>query len=356
MKLATSRVNDWIAKFEKASAPALILVYGPDQGGVMETASTLKSAYLGKGFDPLQYCRLADTGLADQPGLVADEAAAIPMFGDCKLVHVSGGGGQVSAAARLYLETTDRKNADNNPGEGALVIIEAGVLRPVAALRKLAEGHERAMALPCYLLDSRDVALLVRQFLERENLRIEAGALDVLATRLTTDRGVMQRELERLALYKMTPHDQTTGLITMNDINAIMGDVGQASFDQLIDNVALGRLRAADRALNMLAGMGTPASAVLPAMRQHFQTLHLVLGLMESGTPQNTALSSFRPALHFKRKPAVESQLTAWSRRKAARALTLLQETETRCRGTGPQLASAMAGQVLLRITRAAQR
>jgi DNA polymerase-3 subunit delta len=328
----------------------MILVYGPDEGGVRETGKAIGARFLGKDFDPLQYVSFSDTQLSGQPGMVADEAAAMPMFGEHKCVHVAGGAGAAPEAARLYLDMLGDK------AQPSLVIMEAGNLKPSSPLRKLAEKHNRAMALPCYALEARDITKLARGVLEKEFYRIEAQALDMLTGRLATDRGIIQREIERLVLYK-GPRKKADGpgMITADDIDAALGDQTQAGFDKLIDNIALGRLDAADRALARLAEAGTPAAVALGPVRTHFQTLHLALGLLENGTPQNQALSSFKPPLHFRRKPLVEEQMRLWSSRKAARALSILNDAERDCRGAAARLSHAQAGQALLRIARAAR-
>ena len=350
MKLQAYKVDDYIGALKSDTAPALILVYGPDEGGVRETVKTVRAKYLGADFDPLQYVDILDTQLSGQPGLLSDEAAAMPMFGDTKMVHVTGGGGGAAEAARLYLAgLLDNKQA-------SLVVISAGNLKPSSALRKLVEKHANAMALPCYALEARDITRLARGLLEKENYRIDAQALDMLTARLATDRGIIQRELERLVLYK-GPRQKggAPGMITAEDIDDALGDHTQAGFDKLIDNVALGRLDAADRALARLAEAGTPAAIALAPVRIHFQTLHLALGLMEKGTPQNQALGAFKPPLHFRRKPLVEEQMRLWSSRKAARALAILNEAEKLSRGGAGALSHAQAGQALLRIARAAR-
>ena len=87
--------------------------------------------------------------------------------------------------------------------------------------------------------------------------------------------------------------------------------------------------------------------------------MHIATGLIETGTPQAQALSAFRPPLHFRRKPLVENQLRLWSRRKIERALSLLHKSEIDARAmraAGTRLPEAVAGQILLRIARAAQR
>ena len=238
-----------------------------------------------------------------------------------------------------------------------MVIVEADNLRPTSPLRKAAEGHKAAMALPCYALEARDIGRLIRQYLEQENYRIEAQAMDLLTARLATDRGVIQRELERLVLYKgVRPAKAEPGMVTGDDVEAALGDQAQGDFDRLIDSVALGRLDEADRALARLEAAGTNAAGALAVARLHFQTLHLALGQMERGTAQTKALGAFRPPLHFRRKPLVEQQMRLWSSGKCARALEILNAAEKACRGGAGGLAQAQAGNALLRIARAAQR
>ena len=353
MKLKAHEVEAWVSGLKADNAPALALVYGPDRGGVHETAKAVKAAYLGKDFDPLQYVSLDEGALTGQAGLLADEAAALPMFGDYKLVHVSGANAAVLAAVKFYLA----KLAET-PGSGAsMIIVEADNLSPTTPLRKAAETDKRAMALPCYALEARDIGRLIRQSLEGENYRIEAQAMDLLSARLATDRGVIKRELERLVLYKgVRDKKDAPGMVTGDDVEAALGDQTQGDFDRLIDSVALGRLDEADRALARLEAAGTAAAGALAVARMHFQTLHLALGQMESGMPQVKALNAFRPPLHFRRKPLVEQQMRLWSSGKCARALEILNAAEKACRGGASGLATAQAGNALLRIARAAQR
>ena len=354
MKTKAHEVEAWVGGLKADKLPALVLVYGPDRGGVHETAKAIKAAYLGQDFDPLQYVSLEEGALSGQAGLLADEAAAMPMFGDRKLVHVSGANAAVVSAVKFYLARLAEASTLPN---SAVVIVEADNLRPTSPLRKAAETDKRAMALPCYTLEARDISRLIRQCLERENYRIEAQAMDLLSARLATDRGIVQRELERLVLFKgVRDKKAEPGMVTGDDVEAALGDQTQGDFDRLIDSVALGRLDEADRALARLEAAGTAAAGALAVARMHFQTLHLALGQMESGTPQVKALGAFRPPLHFRRKPLVEQQMRLWSSGKCARALEILNAAEKACRGGASSLSQAQAGNALLRIARAAQR
>ena len=235
MKVKAHEVEAWVAGLKADKAPALVLVYGPDRGGVHETAKAIRAAYLGKDFDPLQYVSLDEGALSGQAGLLGDEAAALPMFGDCKLVHVSGANAAVVAAVKFYLAKLADASASSSPSGSSMVIIEADNLRPTSPLRKAAETDKRAMALPCYALEARDISRLIRHTLEAENYRIEAQAMDLLSARLATDRGIIKRELERLVLYKgVRDKKAAPGMVTGDDVEAALGDQTQGDFDRLI--------------------------------------------------------------------------------------------------------------------------
>lgn len=192
MKTAAHQVDNFLRSVTPENAPRLILVYGPDSGGVSEIIQTLRRFYLGPEADPLQLAQIDERDLSGDRAALATEAAAIPMFGGHKLVHVRGGGAPVSAAVAHYLEA---------PSADALVLVEAGALKPSSGLRKAVEASKHAMALPCYELDARDMARLARDYLEKQGLNIEAAALQALVGMLATDRGILQRELERLVLF-----------------------------------------------------------------------------------------------------------------------------------------------------------
>lgn len=348
MKLAAGKVAAYVQGFGKsADRPAAILLYGRDLGAVREYAKTIEETFLGAEPDPLQRCVLSGSQLSENLGLLAEEAAAIPMFGGDKCVNVRLQG---TSGVKSVIEYVDA------PVDAALVIIEAGMLTPSNALRKAFEGDERCMALPCFEDDPAQLAANIQDFLAREGFKIDAQALDHLRNMMGADRGVTQRELERLVLF-LGPGAGADGnpqLVTYEDVLAAMGDTAAASLDALVDAVALGDAKTADLALARLAETGTPPPAAVISLRRHLQTLHLVLGQVERGAPPDKALLAFKPPLHFKRRDRVMQQLRQWTRRKAEMALGILHETEAACRQSQAP-ADTLAAYAILRITRGAR-
>ncbi len=343
MKLSVAKVGPYLAGLKaKDCGGKVFLLYGPDQGAVNEASKTIAHIFLGEAPDPLQR---TDWSVQDLTGTASltDEAAALPMFGGSKVIHIRGTGDALKTNVAHYLES--------GPQDCCCVIIQAGTLTPAQAIRKLAEGHEAAMALPFFEADAREIASLIQDLLAAERKRIEQAALQTLATLLGTDRGIVRREIERLVLYVGAAE-----MITLDDIDHAMLDQSHAGLDQLVDAVALGKTAEADRLWGRLRLTGSRPEAALSALRRHFHNLHLALGLRQSGAVLDDALKqSFKPPLHFKRRPLVERQCGLWSPRKLETALSILQDTEWACRQTGAR-GETQFSYTLLRLSRGAQR
>lgn len=358
MKLKAHQVDGFI----KSPDPnvLLVLVYGSDQGMIREHAKVLANLALngeGQDADPMERVDLDAVTLARNPGLLRDEAASLSMFADPnnksrRVVVVRTTGDQNAEIIKDYLA---------DPAPEALVIIETGKLTPASKLRKTVENDKKAMALPCFEDDPGTIQRLAREWLETEGFRIEAAAMERLSQRLGADRGITRQELERLALYvgprgSAKREGRDMAMITLNDVEQMIGDGAVASAESVVDAVACGMLDDADQALTRLSLAGTPAPKVLNRLRTHFQSLHLAQGHIENGMSRKEAMrAAFRPPLHFKRVSIVERQINLWSKAKISTALSIIHETEANCRETGSP-DTTLAAYTMLRLARAAKR
>ena len=327
----------------------VVLIYGSDRGAVREHARSLSKHTRGDHDDPMLAVSLDEDTLAKDPARLMDEAAAIPMFGGHKVIELDLSSDRHVSIIEAYLA---------NPIDEALIIIEAASLKPSSKLRKLIEGSDIAVTLPCFEDTDRDIQRVAREYIEQQGLKIEAQALAHLGQCLGSDRGVTMRELERLVLYMgpNTKNGETAGMIRLEDVEAVIGDNVALSLNNLVDAVALGKLNDADDEMIRWEMGGHDMQRMLIGLRMHFQSLHQTLSVMQSGADMKSALrASFKPPLHFKREPMVRQQLQSWSLRKVEAALSILHETERHCRTTGAPV-SAIGANALLRLTRAAGR
>lgn len=296
------------------------LVFGPDSGLARERAETLLKTVVDDLSDPFRVSDLDESALSDDPARLADEAAAISMLGGRRVVRVRGATNALAGLFEAFLV---------DPKGDALVVVEAGDLAASAALRKVFEEADNAVAIPCYPDSDKSLPEVVRDGLRAEGLAISGEALADAVSRLGADRGVTRKELEKLALYCRGQKD-----VSLDDVRAILGDEADVRAEEACDAAGLGDLKRLDLALERLwASDVSPVQLVRQAMG-HFQRLLLVATEAARGENIDFAMKKLRPPLHFSRTDAFKVQLRKWSEPRLGDALDLLLEAEALCKTT----------------------
>lgn len=323
-----------------------VLIYGPDSGLVRERAEALVTAVAGTLDDAFRIAEIAAPDLRDDPARLWDEAAALSLTGGRRVVRVRNGS---DGSSELFADFLERAAASGS-GLGALVIVEAGELRPRSALRKLFETAEHAAALPCYLDAGRGLETVIRETLGKHGLTVTPEALAYLADHLGGDRAITRSELDKLALYVEGRNE-----VGVEDAAACIGDCAARGLEDLAYAAAGGDQAELDRTLNRVYSQGTSPVAVLRAAARHFQRLHFASGMISAGESVDKALDALRPRPFFKTEPRFRAQLKTWSLERIGTALDLLMRAELECKTTRMP-AAAICARALMGIAHAARR
>ena len=115
----------------------LYLVHGPDEAGAFELAAQLGRT-MGAGAERVD---LDGATLRGDPARLADEAAAMSLFGDARWIRVTGVGEERLAAVTLLLAAARAGNP---------VLAIAPSLKATARLVKLAAESPAAIVTQCY--------------------------------------------------------------------------------------------------------------------------------------------------------------------------------------------------------------
>ncbi len=339
MKLAGNRIE----AFLKAPDPkaAAILVYGPDLGLVKERLDRLAKTVLPDLSDPFRVVDIPGASLKDDPARLADEAAALSLIGGRRVVRVREAGDATTSAIQSFLA---------HPMGDALVLLEGGDLSARSSLRKLFEGADNGVAIPCYADEGGTLESVVQESLRAHGLQPDPDALAYLVDNLGGDRRLTRSELDKLALYMGGP-----GRVTYEDAITCVGDSASMSLDDLALAAADGDQATVQRVLDRLLSEGTNAVAILRALSRHFLRLHLAAGHLAQGKSVDQALGQLRPPVHFKATPRMKGQVQRWALDRIATALDLLLAAEMDCKSTGLP-ADEICGRALMQIARAAGR
>lgn len=326
-----------VGKFLKAPDPAIraILLYGPDPALTADHASTLAKRLAQDGDPAAEIVRLDDRDLAEDPGRLLGETQTLSMFASRKVVRVTAG-------ARFPVDDVAELLAGLSETH---LIVEAGSLRPSAKLRKAFEAAAAAAALPCYEVSPRDMSAFIADELGQLGVTIADDARAHLVALFGGDQARARMELGKLALYAAD-----SGTLSIEDVDAVTGDISQGALDTLTACAGARDRAEALRQLDRLLATGQAPQGVIAALQRHFERLHRVCAALEEGKPARGILDGFRPPLHFKQRDMLESQSRQWTRPRAAKALDLI-ATATRTARWRPEIERQLAARLLIALT-----
>lgn len=319
-----------IERFIGRPDPAIraALIYGRDLGVVRDRGHALAARLVPNPDDPFDVALLTEQDLADDGGRLEGELAAQSLMGGRRLVRLRLTA-EKPAADKLAAEALDR-HAKGELNPDAFFLIEAGNLGRESALRKAAEKANAAAAIPCYEDEPGDVARLVRETLAKDQVSLNADALQLFVQRLPKERGVARQEIERLALY-LGPGSGKAA--TPADLEPFLGVEPESSLLDAASDAFGGRLADAQAGLRRAAQEGETGPAAVRAIGMHLGKLRRTLTLIKAGAgPQEAAKAS---GVFWKQEREFLRQTRSWTLDELDRIQPQVLEADRACKTAG---------------------
>lgn len=288
----------------------LYLLHGPDEAAAREIAARLARA-LGPEAERVDI----ETGqLKGDPGRLADEAASLSLFGGARHIRVNGAGEECVEAATLLLKA----ERAGNP-----VVMIAPSLKSSAKLVKLALGDPAAMSFACYLPDGGDAEKLATAIAREHGLRMVGGTPARLAAASGSDRAVMTRELEKLALYLDAAPERPRELDDAA-LDAIGADLGDAELARAIEAAIEGSGERLGHELTRLTAAGTSPIPLLRQLVRRLMTLAELRAEIDGGSNAAAVLDR----VFFRDRAATARALRNWPAVKIAAGIARARRAE----------------------------
>lgn len=317
----------------------LFLLFGPDEAG-----SRALAAMLGKAMgDAAERVDLAPAQLKADPALLADEAAAVSLFGGPRWIRVEGAGEEILLAVDALLGAS----AAGNP-----VVIVAGNLRKDSALRKRAAADPAALAFASYAPEGQELDRIAANLAREAGVQLDPEGARALAAVAGGDRALLAQEIEKLALFLDAAPDRPREA-SSDSIAAIGAGEAEADIGRLVDAVLGGAPHHARREIGRLAAEGRDGIALLRVLIPRLHQLAALRADVDSGNSVEAALAKAGKAIFWKDRDRIGTQVARWSSERLAAALGHIGEAERQLKAPGapgPVIAEA----ALLSIARAA--
>ena len=203
------------------------LFHGPDEAQSRALAERLLQALGASRFV------IGAGAIKSDPAALADEAGAISMFGDKRLIWIEPASDEILAGVEALLEAS----AAESP-----VVAIAGVLRKTSALLKLAEGSDQAMAFASYAPEGADAERMVIDVGRRFGLKIASPLAALIAESCGNDQAIVSQELQKFALYA-DASPQSPKELSPDVVEAVGAELSEGNLPRLADLALAGEMQ-----------------------------------------------------------------------------------------------------------------
>jgi len=326
------------------TAPAevrLFLLYGPDESGSRALADRL-GATMGAEAERVD---LTGAALKADPARLADEAAAIALFGGRRHIRVFPAGDEALDAVEALLDAA----VAGNP-----VVLIAGALRKDAKLLKRTLGDPATLVFASYPPEGDEADRLAIALGRPLGLRIRPDVSRRLGEISGGDRAILTRELEKLALYLDAAPERPADL-EHDALDAVAAGSGEGDLSRLVDLLLSGQQSEADAELARLGGEGVEGIALLRPLLRRLLLLAQMRAEIDAGVPLDRVIASSGRFLFGRNRAALSRQLGQWDSRALVTAIERTAAAERAIKRSG-SIGPLAAEAELLAIGRAAAR
>ncbi len=284
----------------------LILVFGPDEGSVRVRARDIRNTILGAKADDLARVDFDAESVNADPVRLLDEANAIGLFGDKRVITVTNAGKLRKEAWQPLLDA---------PPLGTTVLLLAEDLSKSAPLRVFFEKSADAAAIACYAPSHQDILELIDIRIREAGVTITPTARSYLAELLGSDLALSENEIDKLILYC-----QDRLVVDVADIDGLITDSSSLAGTDPIDLAFEGKLEEIEHvALRSFREGINPSGLILLAIN-HAMLLKKLVNIGHGSL--DTAIRS--EGVFFRRTDRVRAQVNRWDSAMLNRAIETL--------------------------------
>ena len=288
-------------------------VYGQDLG-VIEDSSKKIGSLITNLQDDFCVIKITKDQLKQTPSLLVDEGNALSFMGGRKLVWLKDGDEDCLEAINLFL--LGLKN-------DSFLLINALNLTKSNALVKFCSASDDILTIPCYQEKVEEIASFSEQFLKRMGFILDYGVIPSIIARVGGGRANLQQELEKLVTYMGTRTQ-----ITLQDVEKIISDTSESTYDDFNCAIASGKELQVDKWTRTLLSAGENPATIVRYISGYFLRLYEGTILKKQGMGlKDISQKLLRPA-QFNLKSPFELQCAKWTPDMVLKALDTLLETE----------------------------
>ena len=297
-----------------------VIFYGTDEGEIQKGFQEVKR-FLNVTPDNFNISSISDDDLKKNSLVLTDEANTVSLIGGQRILLVEDASNLTKQSLVDFLD----KQKTN-----ALLIIKSGNLSKSSALRVEAEQNPFVLAFACYPPTESDLQKTISSFLMTAKKSVSQDVLKYLTQKLSSNAGVIEQELNKLLIFIADKK-----IITIEDVDQIITDSGDTSFDAFCIAIAGGKTAKVEHDMGVFLKQNESLASLIMALVNYFTVLGKLTEVKRSLSEQELILSKNLRPNQFKLKEPLITQAQFWSPSAILTVLNKLHTLEKQTRTTG---------------------
>lgn len=318
-----------------------VVIFGTNEGLIADYRRRFAQTVCADLNDAFQVVRLNMDQLEKDIGLLYGEYNARSLMGGRRVIMINDGNNNLTAHL---------KNLFKDSSSDTLLIVTSSSLNTKSSLVMYAKDNPDFALVSCYDDREESAFAFAKSFFVKNGVTINQEAMQLLCSRLSSDRKASAGELEKLVTYLGTRKN-----VELSDVRNVISDTSESSHEDMCYFAANGNTQKALEAYGELLHQGDEIVSMVRSLSAHFMKILGCVAMIESGQSAETVVASLKPQLMFFRKSDFVMQLKIWKRQSVLDVLDLLYRCERDCKTTNYPT-EEIFGYALMQVSGAARR
>ena len=213
-----------------------------------------------------------------------------------------------------------------------LFIINCSILEKKSKLRNYAERSSNVVVIPTYKDNSQSLINIARNFFSDEKISISTETLNLLVNRCMGDRGILNKELDKISNYISEKK-----IISLKEIAVLTNLSENYSASELVDASLTKNYIKVKEILNENIYSQEDTFLILRVFLQKAKKLLSLLEIINSENNVEKAINEYKPPIFWKDKPVLKKQLQLWSFENVINLICQLNDIEIKIKKNSSQ-------------------
>jgi len=300
----------------------LFLFYGENNGLKKDIKESIKQE-IKKDNTDLEIITLYEKDITNNEENFFNSIYSGSLFANKKIIIIHSGTDKIIK----LIEDINEKYPQNT-----FIIIFSDILEKKSKLRNFFEKNSKAICVPCYLDNDRDLEIIATMELKKNNIILSRESKNILIEKSNYDRDNLKNEIEKIKSYAVDKKK-----LEIDEIKSIINFTGEHKSETLINECLNGNISQYKKIFSEIYTNTMNYTFMLRILSNKIQRLLNMKVNQKNFDNIENLLSSAKPPIFWKEKPALKRQLNIWKLDDLKFVINEINKIELQCK-KNPQI------------------